>query len=257
MSDAIQSAHRKVLRAMKHAQCADVLVTEYASKRPYELIPKPDGASYFRITEQPDIEFSVLAGEVLYQCRSALDHLFFDLVERHNAPLSRRQIHKCQFPLQTERPIECGPIGPSDLLPDGIILPSEAFAFVESLQPYNRWDDARRLLRVLAKLSNIDKHRHLTQVGVIARCHEIATTDGGLRSVVIGIELNDGAPVHPLWHPREVSQDDVQIERNIIVSVAFEEPELGFQKKVLLEQIMHHLPILTLNITGQFKQFLS
>jgi len=256
MSTAIESASRKVLRAMEHRKSVETCIAEYTSRKPYEIISQPDGKKTLKITEQPPSEISLYAGEIIYQLRSALDHLFFDLVERNNAPLSARDIHNCQFPLRTVRPVACGPLGRDDLLPDGIGIPDMPFAFIESLQPYNRWHEAPNLLRLLSKLSNIDKHRRLNAIiARIDRKHTLLHAKG-YRSTVITPFLDHGAELSEPWHPSIPDDGTVQVKTEYIPVIAFDESEFGPPQTALIEDVIYGLPSLVFQITTMFKQFL-
>jgi len=52
------------------------LLAEYGKREPYRRISHGDGRVTLEITEPPPIKISVIAGEVIYQLRSALDHIF-------------------------------------------------------------------------------------------------------------------------------------------------------------------------------------
>src|SRR5208283_1945858 len=100
-----------------------------------------DGKEYLNIRKAPPTEISILAGEIVYQIRSALDHLVFDLIKVNPAILSidPEWFEHCEFPLRTKIAVGKQPPLPqkdfSRPLPG--ISPT-AFAFIESVQPYNR-----------------------------------------------------------------------------------------------------------------------
>jgi hypothetical protein len=81
MTDAIDLARSKLVRAMKHMGEVDAGVAEYASSQPYEIVFEANGKKYPRPTQQPPPDIGILVGELLYQVRSTLDHLFFELVK--------------------------------------------------------------------------------------------------------------------------------------------------------------------------------
>ena len=122
---------------------------------PKSIISK-DGkmAGYYLGSTQAHIEpipliISILVGEIIYNLRSALDYLVYEL-----AQLDSKQIKEgTQFPIE-----DCSKLfgrrrntflkGVSD----------KHVADIERLQPYNGCD----WTRILRGLSNPDKHRHLT-----------------------------------------------------------------------------------------------
>lgn len=121
----------------------------------YELDAKTGWfTAYFAIAKNPPIEWSVIAGEIVHDLRSALEHLVWQLVEASGGkPSTSNQwpvaATEQQFVRQTERP--------RGML-DG--LSREAFARVRSVQPFQRGDRAKAdLLYILHWLWNTDKHR--------------------------------------------------------------------------------------------------
>ena len=129
----------------------------------------------------------IIVGEMLYQFRSALDHLFFDLVERNigKGILLTRWDHHCQLPLMIDLPkgYTTPPVPRRGY--DKVTrraLTDEAFAFIERIQPYYSSFDGRRepqLLRMLVKLSNIDKHRRLnTTILTVGQTQTAVTSEG-------------------------------------------------------------------------------
>jgi len=261
VSDVLEAARKKLLRALEHARASDKLAAEYRDSRPFEIVRLSDGTEEFRITSRPRIDISVLAGEILYQCRSALDHLFFELVHReYGASLPKNLVIASQFPLLNKPPSGYSVPVPKDklLAKEGLFnwVPDDAYTFIESVQPYHGRDAGHRALRILAKLSNIDKHRHLTAVAVIPKSHETLVNRERNVSTVLGLELHDGAQIKRLWHPPEIAYGEVEVERKIVLQIAFKEPELGFSQRVPLEQVTHHLPLHVLQIVNVFQRFL-
>ena len=261
MSDALRSARRKVVRALEHAKSCELYVADYTRRKPYKVIPQPNGTNKFKITEQPPIEISMFAGEILYHVRSALDHLFFELVQQSFVGVLPAELERaCQFPLLDQLPTGHKPPVPKDklLAKKGLFnwVPDDAYTFIESLQPYNSTDYVHEMLRILAKLSNIDKHHHLTTIAIIAKPHEVVTNSAGRASVVLGVELDNGAEYPSLWHPIEMN-GEVQVERKMVLQIAFKEPELGLGQTTALEKVIYHLPSDVLRIVGRFEQFLG
>lgn len=263
MSDVLQSVRRKIIRAMEQEKVFEACITKYRSDGSIEVVPNPDGTQTLHVIKQPPLDISVLAGEVLYHCRSALDHMFFDLVKRtHGGELSADLGRLCQFPLLSAAPTGHNPPIPKDKLfpKEGLFnwVPDEPYAFIEKLQPYNRSDAGHDLLRLLAVLSNIDKHHHITTTVVQAHAREIAFTESGVVSVALSTPLHDGAQINPLWHPPEVmKQGKVKVKRDIHFEIAFDEPEFGPPKCAPLSKVVYSLPTHIYWITVHFQKFLS
>ncbi len=264
MVGGFDSGMAKIIRAMKQRKTIEDAIAEYARRRPYRKIVEPDGKAALKIIEQPPIEISILAGEVIYQLRSALDHFFFDLVQRNGAPLTSKQIRSCFFPLCTKRPVDFGPIAKHNLLKDyQLRIPEDAFTLIEGLQPYNRWHDGHHLLRMLAKFSNIDKHRHLTTTIVtINRTHTIVGKSGFTSTVIMPM-LNDGAKIYEPWHPEYwphpgvEKQGAIEVEDKYIVTVAFDEPEFGPFQTAPIELMIYDLPTFIFDIGVNLRKFLT
>ncbi len=121
-------------------------------------------------------QFSVIAGEIVHDMRSALDHLACHLVERSGGKVTnstawpiknsraawRRNVERRRRPFQLWRKKGSGPL-------KGIPLDSDAWALIERSQPYVRSDDAGSdPLWGLERMWNTDKHRLLNAMAVFA-----------------------------------------------------------------------------------------
>lgn len=96
------------------------------------------------------VDLSVRTGEVLYNLRSALDHLVEQLVLANGG----KPTPKNQFPICDDE----GEWPPGRTL-EGVSPRHEEA--IKSHQPFQASDMERDPLRILRKLSNRDKHRHL------------------------------------------------------------------------------------------------
>jgi hypothetical protein len=76
MNNCFESAQAKIVRAIKQRRSLENCLAEYRRREPYRTIVHSDRKVTLEITEPPPIEISVIAGEVIYQLRSALDHIF-------------------------------------------------------------------------------------------------------------------------------------------------------------------------------------
>src|SRR5262249_43983072 len=148
----------------------------------------------------PPPEISILAGEVLYQVRSSLDYLAFDLVKLNPSSIALPVDWKknCCFPLWVNTPKNPPVYNCFKHILPGITKP--AFAFIEGVQPYHRGNGLFAIcnvLRFLAELSNIDKHRNLNLTPLnIGHLETVTTKIGGhfsYRTVRSGAKLE-----HPL-----------------------------------------------------------
>ncbi len=136
--------HGSTLRTLQ--LCA----SEYTSDETNLVVDESEGAKKLRFPNTPPIEIAILAGEIVYHLRSALDHLVFELVKSNptGATLPNRWREKCQFPLCLNIPKDANGV-PLVPLPSNFFkalpnITSKAFAVIEGLQPYNGggWSDA-------------------------------------------------------------------------------------------------------------------
>ena len=260
MSDALQSVTTKIVRAMKHQELFNACIADYTKLDPFRIVPQSHSAPTLEISKQPPIDLSILAGEVLYQLRSALDHLFFAIIrENIIGPLPKQIVTKSQFPIYTYIPGDgvTIPVPKCDLkMPDW--FPDAAYTFIERLQPHYTGHDGneqgRRMMRLLVTLSNIDKHRHLnTTVARVDRHHTI-TTDKFSTTVIVPF-LDNGAKIYPPSHFGELGAD-VTVNDKFTLKIAFDEPEAGPPQSVPLEDVVYELPTFVFWVTTALKQFL-
>lgn len=170
----------KLARSLEHLQTFDSLMHQYLDTDPVELQRQiqPDGqTSVFalKVTVKPPVELAVLVGEVVYQLRSALDHIANQLVRSAgNSPTKRTT-----FPVLTtcpEKPITIhGGVNPT------------ALAIIEELQPYQRQHQpGKHPLAVLNELWNTDKHRNLSLTTTMLADSRIFIVEPGGRAAVGG-----------------------------------------------------------------------
>ena len=189
MISGLDSASVKIARAAEHVDAIRRVINSLASTaNTYEIIKDADGKEKIRFLIQPPTQIAVLSGEVVYQLRSALDHLAFDLVKRNQSgiTLPANWDARCDFPLWLRIPddqINSGHTIPP--LPYSCFTKSlpgiskTAFAFIESVQPYRSGAGTHNVLRLIANLSNIDRHRYLNvTLPKAAQFHEMALTEG-------------------------------------------------------------------------------
>jgi hypothetical protein len=261
MISGIASAKAKLARAAKHLRAVRRLVAIYSASRPHKIVAKAKGKKRLNIPRPPPREISLLIGEMVYQMRSALDHLAFDLVKRNQtgAALPPDWERECQFPIWT-MPLKSGQTPPLPYNAFERTLPGiskQAFAFIESVQPYYDVGAVNNSLRFLAHLSNIDKHRHLNLVRPRTRKFESFRFASGWRGS--GHEaLDRGAQISPLTGWDDLDRL-VYVSRRYRTFVAFNErSHLGdattlpvdFLLKTILEQI-------NLSIVPEFRKLIQ
>jgi hypothetical protein len=152
---------QKIERAKQHVDDLNAVHKTFAASKPYEIVPKYNTESkqlllVFECAPIPP-RCSLLIGEILYQLRSALDHLVRKLViQAGGTPNSLTQ-----FPIYK---IKRGPGFTYESRGTQVIkgVSSSAAKKIEELQPFQAStapeDDP---LWQIHELNNIDKHRFL------------------------------------------------------------------------------------------------
>lgn len=100
-------------------------------------------------------EWATMVGDVLFNLRSALDHLAFSLALCHLKTLTPGQEKSCKFPILEALP---GPKEMSNIF--GFFAPAPRVE-IERLQPYGHNDPTGNTLWLINRLNNVDKHRTL------------------------------------------------------------------------------------------------
>jgi hypothetical protein len=261
MARGLESASAKIVRAMKLRQPLQDCITEYGDNQPYTKNVKPDGKVILQITKAPPIEISVMAGEIIYQLRSALDHMFFDLVERNwNGRVPEKIANRLYFPLCVKPPGEPTkqPPIPRSSFGEAVIpgcLPDEAFEVIESLQPYYHLHYGHQLLRMLNVFGRIDRHRHLNATAVaVNRSHTVMVRPSGFSSTVMMPWLKHGAELQEPWHDLKIDESMETTDEYEIV-LGFDEPEYGPVQIAPMADV-YALPTFIFNISVHLKKFL-
>lgn len=233
------SAKLKLARAAKHLKAIKRCIAAYSASRPYKFTyTKGKKTRKLTITREPPYQISVLAGEMVYQMRSALDHLAFDLV-KHNAtgvPLPQSWFKRCEFSLHTTIPIRTKAKKGNPAVPHTTPVPysvfvntlpgisKQAFAFIEGVQPYYRTASINGALAYLAELSNIDKHRYLNVVYArVRQFHKIRFTSGLSSSGQQALDRGAKLPLETGWNKLDLP---VEVHRRFRAFVAFKESAL-------------------------------
>lgn len=158
----LEGIRLKVMRGYEHMQEVSQLIESFREEQPYSVRVDMDPETGDRVFKVDGIvrevppRFSAIIGDAVYNFRSALDHLAWQLVIANGqTPVERLTAFPiCTKPAQWDR--AKGKLkGMSDT----------ARALVESEQPcYNRHPYRKQNFTFLEELSNVDKHRHLNLV---------------------------------------------------------------------------------------------
>jgi len=160
----------KITRANQHVNALDrevgIFFEAYAGS---QVINHRFDGTWHIVSINPMVEgsmpllCSVICGDAMHNLRSALDHLVWQLVLAEGNKPDRWN----NFPIYTDpddfdrfvrspKDPERRPSPLHGITPDG-----EAWALIEGEQPYDSRELSERYLAILAKLSNVDKHRTL------------------------------------------------------------------------------------------------
>lgn len=238
MVSGLESAKRKLDRAAQHIKEINPYVVAYAASILHEVVTEPQGEETVHVRDAPPPEISMLAGETLYQIRSALDHLAFDLVKFNPSgyALPADWEDDCCFPLWLRTPKKTPVYNCFEHILPGIS--KAAFTFIEGAQPYNSGNVSKLpdVLWFLAKLSNIDKHRHfnLTQPQ-IGHIQTVRMKWGGAH--ITYRALRSGAKLEPALPPERMA-DAVNVETRFSSYVTFAESALGAGADILAVQVV-------------------
>ena len=197
-----QSWQLKIRRAEEHARHLECLIEEYVSGDHYRtecINPSDLDSRHYRliITQEPDPWISVILGDMLFNIRSALDHVAVAIAKE------QRQCD-VQFPVfsMEKRRGSCGKEHePFKNATRGMI--ADAVAVMRREQPFEIWSHAtapdhpakRGRLYLLNKLQNADKHRTLTVLGsgLSAPTIQVRPHGTGVTSM-IPYEFNNAEP---------------------------------------------------------------
>jgi hypothetical protein len=215
----------KVLRAQGHLTELEGLLAADTQRRPHPVSEtlEPDnqlgeGPWWYRVALDftPDEMVPVVAGDFLFDLRSAIDHIAVAL-----APEDRK--HKAAFPIFTSDPLATDPAG-NDLKPkaarawrrmtQGMAL--DVVAALTWLQPHasalrHSGKPADHYLAILQALQNADKHRELVVLTTGVAKSEVRIE--GVTNWIVPV-LPDGAPLFDSPHK-------VNVELEGTLSIAF------------------------------------
>src|SRR5262245_55828519 len=141
MIDPLLGIRNKIKRAHNQLMAAQSEIDVFFAKRPYELVVErsPDGLEVYAVVKERhpvDLMLSVIAGEIVHDMRSALDHLVWELVIKETgAPPTT---NKTQFPIFITREGYDSKRGERSLLHG---VGTRAKAIIRSLQPFETGED--------------------------------------------------------------------------------------------------------------------
>jgi hypothetical protein len=211
----------KLKRAHKHIVDLNGEIKAFSNSSTHGIRRKPDAHGYILVHNVGRVPplISVLIGEVVYQLRSALDHLVWQLVIANEQTPS----DKNEFPIFWKVPTSADNKAAFNRKIKGIS--SDALALVEALQPYHRPAPKEDPLWVIHELNNIDKHRLLIQPA-----KRVSLTTRGIVELIAQHNRADRP---------EIFQGDVEVNKHVTVQVLLKNAGSGKPEAVV--PLLHQL----------------
>lgn len=168
MAHPLDGARAKIQRAEEQVKNLKRDTAAFLSHEPalYQVVGQHqgDGLEYaFVVSGEPNIppRFAIMAGEIVHQLRSSLDHLLYALVVRNRGtPTGQHRFPVCSSAEQFEQACRRGCI-------EGIS--ASAAKLVRAAQPYASSAPEDTILRVVDEFDALDRQQLLVVVIAVAR----------------------------------------------------------------------------------------
>lgn len=249
----------KLNRAIAKINDLDELIRRYRNLKPYAIRVDEESRDRHKFCGQliilknhaipePDTDTILLAGEILYQLRSALDHLICQLVIRNGFGHTIETHRRHQFPIFET------PEGYRERA-GGMIwnVPKAAEPLIEREQPYQRTAHTPRndLLFSLNELNNTDKHRLLPVV--VAGISAIHIRDGTgkiglLQSSDVVLEHNK-----MIWRFTCQLEPEDHIRADLATTIAFQQAMSPYGVTLGMDSLMLSIATRVGEILNTFK----
>ena len=223
----LRGVRAKIARAQAHIELLDSQQASWFASEPYRIRLEPnrdlapDIINIFFIVSDVKpvpVTFSTIIGDILYNLRSALDHLAWQLVLANRGTPT----NKTAFPIRKKPPALGKPIEI-----DGGINPMAQVA-IERLQPYRHSKGPNHApLWLLNELCNTDKHRTLLIVGLAYDSITFVLNGQPRRNELSEpIPLIAGKPVSTIAIPGSKDAEGLQVSTNPSALIAFASEEI-------------------------------
>ena len=163
--DPLDDARTQIKRAKKKIKQLGTFVHNYAFRQPYRMIVEHDVAARkkvarLRIVEGIPDDADDSATAVLQHLRSALDYIAWAVANRSGVPAKPKSV---AFPIYDDTGQTLGDAKEKRKIEQ--VGGLDWYAFLVAMKPYEGGND---LLHALNETNNVEKHRHLVQIGSVA-----------------------------------------------------------------------------------------
>lgn len=164
MTPSLKNPKLKIERAKEHLDVLNTELVKFIDTKPFSITTEEDSKnSIYRMRIKYEVinpKLAIIAGDTIYQLRSALDHIAWQLA----LITGRRPYDRTSFPIVDKNTPE--KMRRFDSITQSI--PIAAINEIKLLQPYLRGSAYKTdLLWKLDKLCNIDKHRVIPAHGTV------------------------------------------------------------------------------------------
>jgi hypothetical protein len=156
----------KLDRAKEHLDALNADLQQFATEEPHPLhVVIPDRAYTVQDVvwmRDPPARWGALVGDCVHNLRSALDHIVWALSGGNRYAPQHAEFPIFENPFKFfERTKKGEPARGSGIWKIAGVVPDEARAIIEGLQPFNRPQPERHPLWIIHELDRFDKHRAL------------------------------------------------------------------------------------------------
>ncbi|MCL4369267.1 MAG: hypothetical protein M1337_08930 [Actinobacteria bacterium] len=252
MSDPLESAKLKLAWAAHDLELLETDSTAFYAQKPgpFAVDREVEGLYHVlrhRVVREPPLDlWSLIIGDVVHNARSALDHLAWQLAERHS-PDRPQPDRLTMFPIFDDERVYRR-LGARRLR----WIEPRAAGIIEGLQPYKHADGSDLLL-LLEELDVADKHKLLTTTTPFFQASDLRVTGPSgteyppVTAASAGT-VEDGAELKRFIYPEE---PDVKVQGHIEYQIGFADG-LGRGKEVAAA--LHDVLVAVGDVLGVFER---
>lgn len=237
MGDPLDSIYAKIDRASEHIRNLNAEINTLIDGDAYRIVSEPEGdarkSSIRVIGTEPPLRLAVVAGEIVHQLRSSLDHLVCQLAIANGKPVKRsHQFPICDTPGKFKAACKRGNIKG---------LSASARSLIEGRQPYKKGEDIKKnFLYLLREMDDADKHRLLPVVAALANVLELRIgDDSGVRPKDDPIQIVGLDPPKKAQRP---TREGTEIQR---IYFGDPEPNVKVTGKPVVEVVFENVGSMT------------